>query len=93
MDFRFKYNRRPPPPEVVAREEAQEDEVERRAQGLAYGLSIPFTLLGSVFAGWLIGAQLDKLFHTSFLVIVFILLGTASGLSMTIRLLSRLNQK
>lgn len=93
MDFRFKYNRKPPPPEVVAREEQQEVEVERRAQGLAYGLSIPATLLGSVFTGWLVGAQLDKLLHTSFLIIVFILIGTAAGLTMTIQMLSKLSQK
>jgi F0F1-type ATP synthase assembly protein I len=93
MDFRFKYNRHKPPPEQVAREEQQEVEVERRAQGLAYGLSIPATLLGSVFSGWILGTWLDKQFHTSFLVIVFILIGTAAGLTMTIQLLSRLNQK
>jgi len=91
MDFRFKYNRKPPTPEQVANEEKQENEVERRAKGLAYGLSIPATLLGSVFSGWLLGAWLDEVFHTQFLLIVFILIGTAAGLSMTVRLLSRLN--
>jgi F0F1-type ATP synthase assembly protein I len=93
MDFRFKYNRKQPPPEQAARESQQEEEVERRTQGLAYGLTIPATLLGSVISGWLLGAWLDKQFHTSFLIIVFILIGTAAGLTMTVQLLSRLNQK
>ena len=93
MDFRLKYNRKPPTPEQVVREEQQEEEVELRAQGLAFGLSIPATLLGSVFGGWMLGSWLDKVFQTHFLIIVFILIGTAAGLSMTIRLLSRLNQQ
>ena len=96
MDFRFRYNRKPPPPEVLAREEQQEEEVERRAQGLAYGLSIPFTLAGGPISGWLLGSWVDKLAHTEqthIWTLVLILIGTAASMKMTIDLLSKLNQK
>jgi F0F1-type ATP synthase assembly protein I len=96
MDFRFKYRRHPDAsvtPEVEQREDVLGEETERRVQGLALGLSIPSTLLGSVVAGWLLGSWLDRLLHTSFLIIVFILIGTAAGLTMTVRLLGNLNSK
>ena len=79
----------------MAQEERREDEVERRAKGLAYGLSIPFTLAGGPISGWLLGSWLDKLGGTTeshVWTIVLILLGTAAGLKMTIDMLSRLNQ-
>jgi len=39
-----------------------------------------FTLPISAGVGWVIGALLDKLFHTHFLYVIFILLGIAAGL-------------
>ena len=41
---------------------------------------IAFVLPVSAFVGWGIGTLLDKLFHTHFLYVVFILFGIAAGL-------------
>lgn len=60
----------------------------------------PFQLLGrysylafllpvSTFLGYAIGYLLDKLFHTHFLYLVFLLLGIASGFIELIRELNR----
>ena len=51
----------------------------------AIGLTIPSHL----FAGWLIGMLLDKAFGTSYLYIVFVLIGVVSGFIEMIRLASR----
>jgi F0F1-type ATP synthase assembly protein I len=45
-----------------------------RYSGIAFELPIS----GAV--GWVIGALLDKLFHTHFLYVVFIVVGVVSGL-------------
>ncbi|HVX67951.1 MAG TPA: AtpZ/AtpI family protein [Bryobacteraceae bacterium] len=49
------------------------------AQVGRYG-ALAFVLPVSVGVGWVIGALLDKLFHTHFLYVVFLLLGVAAGL-------------
>ena len=41
--------------------------------------TLAFTLPAATFAGYLIGYLLDRLFHTSFLYVVFLLLGIAGG--------------
>jgi F0F1-type ATP synthase assembly protein I len=43
----------------------------------------------STFIGYAMGYGLDKLFHTHFLYIVFLILGTVSGLVQVIRQLLR----
>lgn len=45
-----------------------------RYSGLAFVLPV------STFVGWGIGTLLDKLFHTHFLYVVFLLFGIAAGL-------------
>lgn len=50
-----------------------------RYTGLAFILPI------STFVGWLIGLLLDKLFHTGFLHIVFLVLGIIAGFIELIR--------
>jgi len=96
MDFRFKYRRHPASRHEATREERQEQEVERRSQGLAVGMGIPFTLAGGPITGWLAGAGIDKLVHTQgshLWTIILILLGTVAGLVMTVELLSKLNRQ
>ena len=44
---------------------------------------------GSILAGYLIGAGLDHAFSTTYLKLVFIVLGVAAGLVQTLRILSR----
>lgn len=51
--------------------------------------SIAMTLPASTFAGYLIGSTLDQWFHTTYLTIVFLLLGIASGFLQLIRMLMR----
>jgi F0F1-type ATP synthase assembly protein I len=50
--------------------------------------SLGFILPLSTLAGWLIGWLLDKLFHTHFLFIVFLVLGMVAGF---IELIKKLN--
>ncbi len=47
--------------------------------------SLAFTLPAATFAGYLIGHLLDRLFHTDFLYVVFLLLGIAGGFIELIR--------
>ncbi|HXS96919.1 MAG TPA: AtpZ/AtpI family protein [Candidatus Limnocylindrales bacterium] len=47
--------------------------------------SLALLLPISVLVGYVIGYFLDKLFHTHFLYIVFLLIGVASGLIQVIR--------
>jgi F0F1-type ATP synthase assembly protein I len=47
--------------------------------------SLAFTLPACTAAGYLIGYGLDRLFHTSFLSIVFLILGIAGGFIELIR--------
>ncbi len=54
-------------------------------QYLSLGLLLPI----STFVGYAIGYLLDRLFHTSFLKIVFLILGTVSGFVQLYRELSR----
>jgi F0F1-type ATP synthase assembly protein I len=58
-----------------------------RALGKYYGLA--FLIPTSILIGYGIGYFLDKAFHTTFLSIVFLLLGIAAGLIETIRELSK----
>jgi len=51
----------------------------------AIGMTIPSHL----FAGWLLGTILDKVFHTTFLDIVLVLVGAVSGFVEMIRLASK----
>ena len=51
--------------------------------------SIAMTLPASTFAGYLIGSALDQWLHTTYLTIVFLLLGIASGFVQLIRMLLR----
>jgi F0F1-type ATP synthase assembly protein I len=55
--------------------------------GKYYGLA--FLLPISMLVGYGIGYGLDKVFHTSFLRIVFLLLGIASGIIELVRDLSK----
>jgi F0F1-type ATP synthase assembly protein I len=48
-------------------------------------ISLAFVLPAAVFVGYLIGTLLDRYFGTSFLSIVFLLLGIAAGLVEVIR--------
>ena len=41
--------------------------------------TLAFSLPAATFAGYLIGVLLDRLFHTDFLYVVFLLLGIAAG--------------
>jgi F0F1-type ATP synthase assembly protein I len=52
--------------------------------------SLGFILPMSTLAGYAIGWMLDKLFHTHFLFIVFLILGVVAGF---IELLRRLNRE
>lgn len=47
--------------------------------------SLAVLLPGCTFAGYLIGYLLDRLFHTTFLYLVFLLLGIAAGFLELIR--------
>ena len=51
--------------------------------------SLAMLLPAATFVGYVIGYSLDKLFHTHFLYIVFLLLGIASGFVQLIRQLMR----
>jgi F0F1-type ATP synthase assembly protein I len=51
--------------------------------------SIAMMLPASTFAGYLIGSALDQWLHTTYLTIVFLLLGIASGFLQLIRMLMR----
>jgi F0F1-type ATP synthase assembly protein I len=55
--------------------------------GKYYGLA--FLLPVSMLVGYLIGYGLDKVFHTAFLKVVFLLLGIAAGIIELIRDLSK----
>jgi F0F1-type ATP synthase assembly protein I len=47
--------------------------------------TLAFTLPVATFAGYLMGSLLDRLFHTDFLYVVFLLLGIAAGFIELIR--------
>jgi len=47
--------------------------------------TLAFSLPAATFAGYLMGYLLDRLFHTGFLYIVFLLLGIAAGFAELIR--------
>ena len=51
----------------------------------AIGMTIPSHL----FAGWLLGTVLDRVFSTDYLYIVFVLIGAVSGFIEMIRLATR----
>lgn len=50
---------------------------------------LAFVLPAATFAGYLIGYLLDKLFHTHFLYVVFLILGIVSGFVQVIRQIQR----
>jgi F0F1-type ATP synthase assembly protein I len=52
-------------------------------------LSMALLLPVSTFVGYAIGYLLDRLFHTKFLTIVFLILGSAAGFVQLYRELSR----
>ncbi len=49
--------------------------------------SLAFVLPASTFAGYIIGYLLDKLFHTNFLHLIFLLLGVVGGFLEVLRTL------
>jgi F0F1-type ATP synthase assembly protein I len=51
--------------------------------------AVAMTLPASTFAGYLIGTALDSWLHTTFLKIVFLILGILSGFAQLIRQLMR----
>ena len=51
--------------------------------------SLAFLLPAATFVGYIIGYLLDKVFHTRFLYIVFLILGIAAGFVQLIRQLQR----
>jgi F0F1-type ATP synthase assembly protein I len=53
--------------------------------------AIAFILPSSIVAGWLIGGWLDKLFGTTYLYMVFLLLGIVGGFINMFRFLKRKN--
>ena len=55
--------------------------------GKYYGLA--FLIPSSILVGYAIGYALDKLFHTGFLKIVFLLLGVAAGIIDLLRELAK----
>lgn len=92
MDFRFKYDRKPPPPVVREERKRQEQATVLRGRQLAYGLAIPTILLSGPLGGWLLGGWLDKLLGTQFVMILLILLGTASSFKLIIDMLGKLSE-
>jgi F0F1-type ATP synthase assembly protein I len=53
--------------------------------------ALAFILPSSIIAGWLIGGWLDKVFGTSYLYMVFLLLGIVGGFINMFRFLNRKN--
>ena len=51
--------------------------------------SLAFLLPAATFVGYIIGYLLDKVFHTHFLYIVFLILGIAAGFVQLIRQIQR----
>lgn len=51
--------------------------------------AMPFTLAACMFIGWAVGYGLDRLFGTSFLYLVFLILGIAAGIIQVIRQVQR----
>lgn len=47
--------------------------------------SLAFLLPSATFVGYVIGYLLDRLFHTHFLYIIFLILGIAAGLLQLVR--------
>jgi len=47
--------------------------------------SLALTLPAATLVGYLIGSWLDKVFHTTFLTVVFLILGTVAGFIQLIR--------
>jgi F0F1-type ATP synthase assembly protein I len=90
-DFRFKFDRRKSPPAEIKERQAQETQTVQRTRGLAYGLTIPFIMLSGPLGGWVLGAWLDSLLGTRFVMILLILGGTAASFKMVIDLLGKLS--
>lgn len=51
--------------------------------------ALGFILPSSVVAGWLIGAWLDKMFGTTYLYMVFLLIGIVSGFVQIYRMINK----
>ena len=51
--------------------------------------AMPFTLAACMFVGWAAGYGLDRLFGTSYLYLIFLVLGIAAGLASVIRQIQR----
>jgi F0F1-type ATP synthase assembly protein I len=63
------------------------DRPEEKSFWVRYGYysQLAFILPSSIFAGWLIGGLLDRWLGTTYLYMVFLLLGIAGGLIQVIR--------
>jgi len=92
MDFRFKFRRGRPSGEEQSREQREDGELARRMRGMAYGVSIPFSLVAGPVAGWFAGSWLDQHYGTSFWLPVLILLFTAAAMWTVIEMLLRLGR-
>jgi ATP synthase protein I len=53
--------------------------------------ALAFILPSSIIAGWLLGAWLDKMFGTTYLYMIFLLLGIVGGFINIFRFLNRKN--
>lgn len=93
MDFRFQYRRGRPKPEQVRSEREREKDKLRRTRGLAIGMTIPLSMIAGPLGGWFIGAWLDRTFHTSYWVAVFVILGAVAGIKMVIDMLVKLGRE
>jgi hypothetical protein len=56
---------------------------------VGYLTTIPFLLLASPLIGYGLGRLLDKLFHTTFLTWVFLVLGVVAGIREVVRVIRR----
>ena len=87
-----------PTSQKPGQETPSESQIEKAAKGgkkaspwaqVARYSAIGMTIPSHLFAGWLLGTILDKIFHTTFLVIVLVLVGAVSGFIEMIRLASK----
>lgn len=92
MDFRFQFDRRAPAPEVKAERRRREQQKVLIGRQLAYGLAIPSILVSGPLGGWLLGAWLDRLLGTQFVMILLVILGVVGGFWMVIDMLVRLSK-
>ena len=92
MDFRFQYDRKKPPPGAEQQEQRKVRDQSKIARGLAYGTSIPLTLLSGPLGGYYLGSWLDAHYHWGFATILLIVLCTAGSFAIMIQMLAQLNK-